>query len=215
MGPPRFITLGPAGTCHENALLHYLDFQGLDECEVVLVDDLLEGVEQVRGHTDTFLVQCSAHLQVHLVTERYHHEVFVIDTFIYPTKELALLVRADVERPRSLGIVNATRGYVDLRRFERVIDEPSKPVVARHLLVGEYEAGLTHIHHAHEHPESARGGALRGGRHHVAGVWDAQALCGRGDRSAGAVVVRWQRGGAAGSGASSASGVELDRGRVH
>ena len=60
--------------------------------------DLLEAIGQVRERPNTFLVQCSAHVQVHLVTERYHEEVFVIDTFIYPTKELGLLVRTDVER---------------------------------------------------------------------------------------------------------------------
>lgn len=157
MTVPTFITLGPTGTCHENALRHYLDFQGLADARIVLVEDLLEeGLEQLRGKEDTFLVQCSAHVQVHLVTERYHEEVFVIDTFIYPTKELALLVRTDVGEPQSLGIVSATRGYLDLSRFARIIDEPSKPVVARKLLAGEYDAGLTHHHHAHEHPEELR-----------------------------------------------------------
>jgi hypothetical protein len=154
MSRPTFITLGPSGTCHENALLHYLDFQGIDACEVVLTDDLLAAVARVRGREDTFLVQCSAHLQVHLVTERYHQEVFVIDTFIYPTKELALLVRRDRPEPQSLGIVDATRGYLDLSRFATIIDEPSKPVVAQHLLAGEYDAGLTHAHHAEEHPDT-------------------------------------------------------------
>jgi hypothetical protein len=153
---PRFITLGPTGTCHENALLHYLDFQGIEEFELILVEDLLAAIEQVRNTPQTFLVQCSAHVQVHLVTERYHEEVFVIDTFLYPTKELALLVRTDVEQPESLGIVSATRGYMDLEPWATVIDEPSKPVVARHLLAGEYDAGLTHLHHAHEHPELLR-----------------------------------------------------------
>ena len=158
MTPPTFVTLGPSGTCHENALLHYLEFQGLGaDARVVLVDDLLEeGLELVRSRPNTFLVQCSAHVQVHLVTERYHEEVFVIDTFLYPTKELALLVRAGVEQPKSLGIVSATRGYVDLDRWRQVIDEPSKPVVARKLLAGEYESGLTHLHHAEEHPERLR-----------------------------------------------------------
>jgi hypothetical protein len=153
---PTFITLGPSGTCHENALLHYLDFQGIDEFELILVEDLLGAIEQVRSRPQTFLVQCSAHVQVHLVTERYHEDVFVIDTFLYPTKELALLVRTDVEDPQSLGIVSATRGYTDLDRWSTVIDEPSKPVVARHLLAGEYDAGLTHLHHAREHPERLR-----------------------------------------------------------
>jgi hypothetical protein len=156
MTRPTFITLGPSGTCHENALAHYLEFQGIDAAEIVLVEDLLAAIEQVRDRENTFLVQCSAHVQVHLVTERYHREVFVIDTFLYPTKELALLVRTDVENPASLGIVSATRGYLDLTRFSELIDEPSKPVVARNLLAGSYDAGLTHLHYAEEHPELLR-----------------------------------------------------------
>ena len=156
MARPTFITLGPSGTCHENALLHYLEFQGLTEFDVVLVEDLLGAIGRVREQPNTFLVQCSAHVQVHLVTERFHEEVFVVDTFIYPTKALSLLVRADVAEPRSLGIVSATRGYLDLSRFPTVVDEPSKPVVARHLLEGRYDAGLTHVHHAEEHPDLLR-----------------------------------------------------------
>jgi hypothetical protein len=153
---PTFITLGPSGTCHENALRHYLDFQGLETFEVVLVTDLLEAIGRVREQPNTFLVQCSAHVQVHLVTERYHEEVFVIDTFIYPTKELGLLVRTDVETPTSLGIVSATRGYLDLSPWTTIVDEPSKPVVAANLLAGRYDAGLTHVHHAVEHPDRLR-----------------------------------------------------------
>jgi len=156
MSSPTFITLGPSGTCHEAALRRYLEFQGLQDVRIVLVEDLLGAIGQVREEPDTFLVQCSAHLHVHLVTERYFREVFVVDTFIYPTKELALLIRADAEHPSSLGIVSATRGYTDLSRWPEIIDEPSKPVVARHLLAGDYDAGLTHLHYAREHPDVLR-----------------------------------------------------------
>jgi hypothetical protein len=156
MTRPTFITLGPSGTCHENALLHYLAFQGIVAFDVVLVEDLLGAIERVRSTPETFLVQCSAHTQVHLVTERYYQEVFVVDTFIYPTKELALLVRTDVDEPQSLGIVAATKGYTDLARWETLVDEPSKPVVARHLLDRRYDAGLTHLHYAREHPAELR-----------------------------------------------------------
>ncbi len=154
--PPTFITLGPAGTCHENALLHYLRFQEIDSYEVVLVEDLLGAIERVRRSPDMFLVQCSAHVQVHLVTERFHTEVFVIDTFLYPTKELALLVRNDVADPKSLGIVSATRGYLDLSGWPEIVDQPSKPVIGRNLLAGAYDAGLTHLHYAREHPDRLR-----------------------------------------------------------
>jgi hypothetical protein len=153
---PTFITLGPAGTCHENALVHYLEFQGIDSYEIVLVEDLLGAIEAVRRSPDTFLVQCSAHVQVHLVTERFHTEVFVIDTFLYPTKELALLVRNDVADPQSLGIVSATRGYLDLTPWREIVDQPSKPVIGRNLLAGAYDAGLTHLHYAREHPDALR-----------------------------------------------------------
>jgi hypothetical protein len=156
MTRPTFITLGPAGTCHENALQHYLAFQGVTPHEVVLVEDLLDAIGRVREEPNTFLVQCSAHVQVHLVTERYHEEVFVIDTFIYPTKELGLVFRNDVEEHKSLGIVSATRGYLDLSRFETIVDQPSKPVVARNLLDGKFDAGLTHVHYAEEYPEQLR-----------------------------------------------------------
>jgi hypothetical protein len=156
VSPPTFITLGPTGTCHENALKRYLELQGLADFRIELVEDLLGAIHRVRDEPDTFLVQCSAHTQVHLVTERYYTRVFVIDTFLYPTKELALLVRHDALEPKSLGIVDATRGYTDLTRWETVIDEPSKPVVARHLLAGDYHAGLTHLHYAAEYPEVLR-----------------------------------------------------------
>ncbi|HLH15133.1 MAG TPA: hypothetical protein VKV16_10120, partial [Solirubrobacteraceae bacterium] len=129
---------------------------GIADAEIVLAADLLCAIDQVRERENTFLVQCSAHVQVHLVTERHHREVFVVDTFIYPTKELALLVRTDVDEPKTLGIVDATRGYTDLSRWERIVDEPSKPVVARHLLAGRYDAGLTHLHHAAENPQLLR-----------------------------------------------------------
>lgn len=153
---PTFLTLGPAGTCHENALLRYLEFQGLADARVELVGDLLDGLERVREEPNAFLVQCSAHPDVHVVTERYRHEVFVVDTFMYPAKEMALLVRADVERPRTLGIVPAALGYPDLTRWQTVVQESANPIVADNLLAGKYDAGVTLAEYAEEHPDALR-----------------------------------------------------------
>jgi hypothetical protein len=150
------ITLGPEGTCHERAVRRYMDFQGIEDFEIVFIADFLDGLERIRGQESAFLIQCSAHPKVHEVTERYWREVFVVDTFIYPTKHLVLLVRRDVERPRSLGIVPATKGYVDLSGWEEVIDVVSKPVVGEELLTGRYDAGLTHIEHLEEHEDELR-----------------------------------------------------------
>src|SRR6188472_808069 len=155
-GPVKIVTLGPTGTCHERAVKRYMAFQGVDRFEIEFIADFMDGLELIRGRDDAFLVQCSAHPRVHEVTERYWKEVFVVDTFIYPTKHLVVLTRREVEHPRSLGIVPATKGYVDLSQWEEVIDVVSKPVVGEELLAGRYDSGLTHIEHLEEHEDALR-----------------------------------------------------------
>lgn len=149
----RLITLGPGGTCHERATRAYMRFQGIEDYEVELTTDLFAGLDTVRETPGAFLVQCSAHPKVHEITEKYWTEVFVVDTFIYPTKHLVLLSRREVERPRSLGIVPATKGYVDLSQWDEVVDVASKPIVAEGLLRGDYDSGLTHMEHVEEHAD--------------------------------------------------------------
>jgi hypothetical protein len=151
-----FITLGPQGTCHERAVRRYATFQRIESFELTLITDFYDGLERLRGREDTFLVQCSAHPLVHEITEKYWTEVFVVDTFIYPTKHLVLLSRREVEKPRSLGIVPATEGYVDTSKWDEVIPVASKPLVAEGLLRGDYDSGLTHMEHVEEHAGELR-----------------------------------------------------------
>jgi hypothetical protein len=150
------VTLGPAGTCHERAVERYLDFQGVEDFEIEFIADFMDGLERIRGEENAFLVQCSAHPRVHEVTERYWRDVFVVDTFIYPTKHLVVLTRREIEHPRSLGIVPATKGYVDLSQWDEIIDVVSKPVVGEELLQGRYDSGLTHMEHFVEHEDELR-----------------------------------------------------------
>ncbi|HST68681.1 MAG TPA: hypothetical protein VLI94_03375 [Solirubrobacterales bacterium] len=153
---PTLITLGPEGTCHERAVREYMAFQGVADYRIEFIADFLDGLERVRGRDDAFLIQCSAHPKVHEVTERYWREVFVVDTFIYPTKHLVVLTRREVRQPRSLGIVPATKGYVDLSKWDEIIDVVSKPVVGEELLAGRYDSGLTHMEHFEEHEDELR-----------------------------------------------------------
>jgi hypothetical protein len=155
-GKVTLVTLGPTGTCHERAAIEYMGFQGVEDFEIELIDDFFDGLERIRGKDNAFLIQCSAHPKVHEVTERYWAEVFVVDTFIYPTKALAVLSRREVERPRTLGLVPATSGYIDASDWDKIIDVQSKPIVAAELLAGRYEAGLTHLEHAALHPDELR-----------------------------------------------------------
>jgi hypothetical protein len=150
------ITLGPEGTCHERAVQRYLAFQGVEDYRIELITDFFDGLEMLRETPNGFLVQCSAHPKVHEITEKYWTEIFVVDTFIFPTKHLVLLSRKDVETPRSIGIVPATKGYVDLSQWEEVIDVASKPIVGEGLLRGDYDSGLTHMEHVEEHADELR-----------------------------------------------------------
>lgn len=152
----ELVTLGPAGTCHERAAQRYMAFQGIEEFKIGFIGDFMDGLERIRGRDSAFLIQCSAHPQVHEVTEHYWREIFVVDTFIYPTKALAVLSRREVAEPRSLGLVPATAGYIDRSDWGEIVDVQSKPIVAEELLVGRYDAGLTHLEHLDEHPDELR-----------------------------------------------------------
>lgn len=154
--PVRLVTLGPEGTCHERAVRRYMAFQGIEDFEIEFIGDFLVGLDRIRGDRNAFLVQCSAHPKVHEVTERYWSEVFVVDTFIYPTKALAVLTRREIEHPRSLGLVPATAGYIDPSDWEQIVDVQSKPIVAEELLKGHYDSGLTHLEHLAPHENELR-----------------------------------------------------------
>src|ERR1051325_9441176 len=92
-GAITFITLGPPGTCHERAVKRYAEFQGIEDFRIELIFDFFVGLEMLRETPGAFLVQCSAHPKVHEITEKYWTEVWVVDTFIFPTKHLVLLTR--------------------------------------------------------------------------------------------------------------------------
>jgi hypothetical protein len=148
-----FVTLGPTGTDHEHTLRRYLRFQGIAEAAVVLADDLLEGLETVLREPDHFLLQNSAHPDVAAVTERYWRQVRVVDSFVSATKPMAILRRADVANPRELAVMPATVGYLRPGEWERLVTVRAKPLIGQGLLDGVYEAGLTHLSWAQEHPD--------------------------------------------------------------
>ncbi len=156
---PTFITLGPEGTDHERVTYRYLDFQGLlGVAQVELMDNaslIDEGPTRVLEDPNSFLVLCSAHLKVSNVTEEYPQEVVVVDEAIDATRDLSLLVRKDVDSPKTLGLVEATNGYTDLTAWETV-DVPCKPVLSEMLLAGEVDAGITYTGLADEHPDLFR-----------------------------------------------------------
>ncbi|MEV6105621.1 hypothetical protein AB0M28_13025 [Streptomyces sp. NPDC051940] len=148
-----FVTLGPEGTDHEHTLRAYLRRQGLADARVLLVDDMLEGLELVRSRPDHYLLQNSLHPDALEVTERHWDQVRVLDCFIAPTKPMAIIRRADAPAPRHLAVMPATVGYLRPGEWPNLITVSAKPHIGTGLLSGMYEAGLTHLSWAVEHPD--------------------------------------------------------------
>lgn len=150
---PRFYTLGPPGSCHAHALGEYLRFQGVKDAQTVFVNNLQAAAAQAVTDGDAYLLQCSAHLDVHEVTERFRLTLPVVDTFILPTQPLALVKRRGVEAPRSIGLPRAALGYITPDDWDEIVFETTKPVVSEKLLAGAYDAGIAYIRTATENPD--------------------------------------------------------------
>ena len=148
-----FATLGPSGTCHELATEAYIEFQEVPNAKVELFDDLLEALELLHDGKVDFIIQNSAHPKVYELTEKYFREVFVIDSFLCPTRAMGVLTRRDVEHPRSLGLMPATQAYVNIERWDTLIYETAKPLVGQNLLAGKYDSGIAALRFAEENPD--------------------------------------------------------------
>lgn len=164
----KFATLGPTGTCHENATRRFLEHHGIGDIEIVLCATCEDALEAVHSGAADYLVQCSAHPGVHVTTEKYHPEILVTDTFMYPTKNLVLLESTAVDHAETLGLVKATEGYLGDIEYPSVIYEASKPVVGNGLLEGKYDAGLTHYEYYANNPTRFR---IRKHMGHVITTW--------------------------------------------
>ena len=90
------------------------------------------------------------------MTESYPQEIFVVDTFMFPAKEMGLIVRNDVAEPKSLGVVAAAMGYQHGYEWETIVEEPANPIVADKLLAGEYDAGVTFVEFGEAHADQLR-----------------------------------------------------------
>jgi hypothetical protein len=156
---PTFVTLGPDGTDHDTIVQRFIKFQGLQGiAQVELVEDPIgEGPERVLDGHQKFLVLCSAHPRFHIVNEAHYRALAAVDTFQSPTKDMSIIKRSGVEIPRTIALMEATHGYVDMDQLKRdgtsIVPAQSKPVTARMLLDGECDAGLTFTQLALENPD--------------------------------------------------------------
>ncbi len=102
-----FTTLGPPGTNHEFVTRKYLGFHGLTAtADLQLSASVDEAVERIRAGTADYFVLCSVHPNTPRAVGRHYREMFVVDSFISPSLPLAVLTRADIEHPTSIGVLH-------------------------------------------------------------------------------------------------------------
>jgi hypothetical protein len=155
-----FTTLGPPGTNHEFVTRKYLGFHGLTAtADLQLSASVDEAVDRIRSGTTHYFVLCSVHPDTPRVVGRHYREMFVVDSFISPSLPLAVLTRADIEHPTSIGVLHpSTTDYIDASKWDRVVHITTGTLhtVAEGLLAGRYDSGLVYRNYADRFPGRLR-----------------------------------------------------------
>lgn len=154
--PLRFGTLGTEGSNHSMIVRKYIAFRKLEDAEIVLYTDFREAFEALVAGDLDFILQVSVHPSHTEMSARYVHRVHVVDTFIAPSKSLAIISRSDVDRPRSIAFQPATKHYADLSAWPDQIDEVSIMTVAEGLQAGRFDSGITSVELVEQAPERFR-----------------------------------------------------------
>lgn len=150
----RLATLGPAGSNHELVAGRYLEFHGVSgRAQVFLHPDFAAAAQAVLSGEADFLLQCAVHPSTPDTVARYFNGLFVIDTFISPSRDLAVIRRNDRPAPKTVGAMAATTGYVDLSRWGTVQPTATVAAVAAGLYDGRFDAGLAFTSLVDEHPD--------------------------------------------------------------
>jgi hypothetical protein len=152
----RIATLGPAGSNHEKATRAYLRFHGLTDAELSFFETYSQALEMLRSGKIDFFTQVCAHPEVAITIEKFHREIFLVDSFIGPTRPMGVVTRKNVEAPQSLGYMIATAGYFDQSRWSTVVTEISNSAVAQGLLAGKYDSGFTTTELVDRYPDRFR-----------------------------------------------------------
>lgn len=151
----NFITLGPAGSNHELVTHRYLEFHAISErANVALASDFAQGAQAVLEGSADFMIQCAVHPATCPTVAMFFDGLYLIDTFISSSQDLAVIQRNDATQPRSLAAMLPTLDYIDRTQWERIelVDTVAK--VTQGLVDGTYDVGLGYASIASTHAES-------------------------------------------------------------
>ena len=150
--------IGPAGTNHEFVTGKYLEYRGLKNAQIKLIDDFLVGLAMINNGTADYMIQVAVHPECANVVATAHFEygIHVIDTFISPSKELGIVTRRGIETPKTLALQPATIKYIKVKKWEKLVYVNSIMHIPEGLLNGKYDSGLTPLEAAEKHKDQLR-----------------------------------------------------------
>jgi hypothetical protein len=153
----KFITLGPVGSNHEYVTRRYLNFHGIrDRAAIELATDFERGAAAVLEGRADFMVQVAVHPATMATVAKYLEGLYVVDTFISPSQDLAIIQRNGVERPRTLAVMRPTLDYTDRAKWDEIEFVETVAEVSQGLVEGKYAAGLGYVSVAERHPDLLR-----------------------------------------------------------
>jgi hypothetical protein len=135
----------PAGTNHDFVARRYAGAHGLAPeplgCESPRA--ALQAVLDFRA--DRALI-CAAHPDAPALPAEFHKRLFVVDAFVSSSKPLALVSRAQIAKPFSVGLFVATMGLADLSRWKEIVVERQGTIadVEARLAKGAYDSALVY-----------------------------------------------------------------------
>ena len=155
---PNFVTLGPAGTNHEFVTGKYLEYRGLKNAQIKLIDDFLVGLSMINSGNADYMIQVVVHPACANVVATAHFEygIHVIYTFISPSKELGIVTRRGIKTPKTLALQPATIKYTNVEKWEKLVYVNSIMHIPEGLLNGKYDSGLTTIEAAEKYKDQLR-----------------------------------------------------------
>jgi hypothetical protein len=115
-----FCTLGPTGTCHEQATKHYIHTLGIKSSKIHYILDFAVAADLLTENKVDYIIQNCAHPMVAILNAKYCKQIYIADTFISPTKAMGVLFRPDQSENKTLALMPATKGYINTSEWDSI-----------------------------------------------------------------------------------------------
>ncbi len=141
---PILATL-PAGTNHDFVARRHAAARGWAPEPLACASPRAALDAVLAGRADFALV-CAAHPDAPALPAEFHKRLQVVDAFVSASKPLALVSRAQIAKPFSVGLFVATLGLADLRHWRETVIEREGTIadVETRLTKGAYDSALVY-----------------------------------------------------------------------